>query len=65
MKRNKEFATMTRIIDPRSGKAETFAVRVMARAEGYAMVRRKGAIPFVADEKSLTPAPPPPPPVTA
>ena len=28
-------------------------VRVMARAEGYAMVRFPGAMPFVAPEKDL------------
>lgn len=28
-------------------------VRVMARAEGYAMVRRKGCLPFVVKEKEL------------
>lgn len=28
-------------------------VRVMARAEGYAMVRRKGCAPFVVSEKEL------------
>lgn len=30
-------------------------VRVMARAEGYAMVRFPGAMPFVVSEKELTP----------
>lgn len=30
-------------------------VRVMARAEGYAMVRRPGAMPYVAPEKELEP----------
>lgn len=28
-------------------------VRVMARAEGYAMVRRRGAAPFVVSERDL------------
>lgn len=30
-------------------------VRVMARAEGYAMVRLKGCMPYVAPEKELHP----------
>lgn len=30
-------------------------VRILAIAEGYAMVRRKGCIPFVASVKELTP----------
>lgn len=30
-----------------------YEVRVMARAEGWAMVRRKGCMPFVASEKEL------------
>lgn len=30
-------------------------VRVMARAEGYAMVRLKGSMPFLCAEKDLTP----------
>lgn len=30
-------------------------VRVMARVEGYAMVRHKGAMPFVVSEKELRP----------
>ena len=32
---------------------EVFAVEVMAIAKGYAMVRRKGCMPFVADFKEL------------
>lgn len=48
MKRSKEMAICTR---PGMEPAE---VRVMARAEGYAMVRRKGAAPFVVSEKQLT-----------
>jgi hypothetical protein len=32
-------------------------VRVMARAEGYAMVRLKGNSPFVVPEKELHPIP--------
>jgi hypothetical protein len=31
-------------------------VRVMARAEGYVMVRRKGCAPYVVSERELTPA---------
>jgi hypothetical protein len=31
-------------------------VRVMARAEGYAMVRRKGCLPFAVSEKQLRPS---------
>lgn len=31
-----------------------FEVRIMATAEGYAMVRRKGAMPFVCQEKELS-----------
>lgn len=30
-------------------------VRVMVRAEGYAMVRRRGCAPFVVAEKELQP----------
>jgi hypothetical protein len=33
----------------------TSTVRVMARAEGYAMVRHKGAMPFVVSERDLHP----------
>jgi hypothetical protein len=29
-------------------------VRIMAIAEGYAMVRRKGAMPYICDVKELT-----------
>lgn len=29
-------------------------VRVLASAEGYSMVRRKGAMPFVASDKDLS-----------
>jgi len=32
---------------------EVFSVEVMAIAQGYAMVRRKGCMPFVADFKDL------------
>lgn len=48
--------TPTRIV---KGKWETetthFTVEVMARASGYAMVRRKGCMPFVSSEKDLSP----------
>ncbi len=36
---------------------DAFAVRVMARAEGYAMVRRHGCMPFIVPEKELTTIP--------
>lgn len=36
---------------------ESFMVTVMAVADGYAMVRRKGCMPFVCREKELTPLP--------
>tara|TARA_R110000744_G_scaffold300691_1_gene409826 strand:+ start:52 stop:216 length:165 start_codon:yes stop_codon:yes gene_type:complete len=34
---------------------EAGEVRVMARADGYAMVRRKGCMPFAVSEKDLSP----------
>ncbi len=34
-------------------EVSTFEVRVMAVAENYAMVRRKGAMPFVCNVKDL------------
>lgn len=34
-------------------ETERFEVRVMAVAEGYAMVRRKGCMPYVAPVKEL------------
>ena len=34
---------------------EVSEVRVLARAEGYAMVRFKGCAPFVVQEKELSP----------
>ncbi len=37
---------MLRMPDPKP-------VRIMARAEGYAMVRKKGAAPFIVREKDL------------
>jgi two-component sensor histidine kinase len=36
---------------------ETFEVRVMAIAEGHAMVRRKGAMPFIVRERELSELP--------
>lgn len=33
--------------------ADTFEVRIMSIAEGYAMVRRKSAMPFVCNIKDL------------
>ena len=36
-------------------EGEVSTVRVMARAEGYAMVRHKGCVPFVVSEKDLHP----------
>lgn len=36
-------------------KVERILVRVMVHAEGYAMVRRKGCMPFVCSESDLTP----------
>lgn len=35
-------------------KTAQFEVRIMAVAEGYAMVRRKGAMPFICQEKDLS-----------
>lgn len=37
-------------------ETEQWEVRVMARAEGYALVRRKGGMPFAVREKDLQPA---------
>jgi len=36
-------------------KSKLERVRVMTRSEGYAMVRYKGALPFVVSEKDLAP----------
>ena len=36
----------------------TQEVRVMARAEGYALVRTHGCVPFAVSEKDLSPAAP-------
>jgi len=40
----------TKKVDPRH-------VEVLARAQGYAMVRRKGCAPYIASEKDLLPLP--------
>ena len=60
MKRSKETArylnTTWHLVEGRTvTKAELVTVRVMARAEGYAMVRRPGAMPFVVPERDLNP----------
>lgn len=47
-----EFAVLTRH-SGHPGVLEAFTVRVMARGEGYAMVRRKGCAPFIVPEKEL------------
>lgn len=47
-----EFAVMHRH-SGYPGVMEAFTVRVIARGEGYAMVRRKGCAPFIVDEKDL------------
>lgn len=57
-RRSKEQAVYARMfVDAKDGKFVSRiaqeAVRVMARAEGYAMVRRKGCAPFVVSEKEL------------
>ena len=55
----KSFAVLTRPPHTYQGRVlkagEVFQVRVMARAEGWAMVRRKGAAPFVVEERLLSP----------
>jgi hypothetical protein len=48
----REFAILSGYI---LGQPTTSEVRVLARVEGYAMVRRKGCMPFVVVEKKLTP----------
>jgi hypothetical protein len=58
MGRKKEMAIYNRWrVDIEGGrfveKIERCEVRVMARAEGYAMVRRPGCIPFAVREKDL------------
>ncbi len=55
----REFALLQR--PPRSymGRVleagEVFRVRIMARAEGWALVRRKGSMPFAVEERFLSP----------
>ena len=58
-KRRQEWAVYSRKMSvPKGGQWEsqvvTSIIRVMSRAEGYAMVRRKGCIPFVVRESELT-----------
>lgn len=53
----REFAILTRCI-PGHLCDTVSEVRVMARAEGYAMVRHKGAVPFAVPEEKLSPIPP-------
>jgi hypothetical protein len=60
MGRKKEMAIYNRSrVDIEGGKfvekIERCAVRVMVRAEGYAMVRRPGCIPFTVREEELAP----------
>lgn len=55
--RRGDFAMLTRKTGWLGKETETFEVRVMARAEGYAMVRRKGFMPFVCCEAQLSPSP--------
>lgn len=56
----KEYAICTRkqVMDDEKGwpgiKEVSFQVRILAEAEGYAMVRRRGAMPFVCDCKQLS-----------
>ena len=35
---------------------EVLRVRIMARAEGWALVRRNGCVPFAVEERLLSPA---------
>lgn len=54
----KEFALLRRTHPTLKGgkvvdETQEFQVEVMARAKGYAMVRRPGAMPFVEREKDL------------
>ncbi len=65
MKRSTEMAIYNRsgfVFRPSDGEvmAETRPeqVRVMARAEGYALVRTHGCVPFAVSEKDLSPAAP-------
>jgi hypothetical protein len=60
--RKKEMAIHTRhVADIEHGRfvrrTRPELVRVMARAEGYAMVRLSGCVPFVVSEKDLASAP--------
>jgi hypothetical protein len=62
MARSKEMATYDRVFTViKNGRfareARPEVVRVMVRAEGYAMVRLKGCAPFVVPEKELRPIP--------
>lgn len=55
----KQLATLSRKVpELKEGKivqkAEEFEVEVMAVVSGYAMVRRKGCVPFVESAKHLT-----------
>lgn len=56
-RRSQERATLTRTTGWLGKESESFEVRVLARAEGYAMVRRKGGAPFVCSESELTSPP--------
>ena len=53
--KKKELAVLTRKTGWQGGETETFEVEVMVRNGAYAMVRRKGCMPFVAPNKDLTP----------
>lgn len=60
MKRSKETAVYARSVPVISNGRISYVtrpqeVRVMVRAEGYAMVRAKGCAPFVVSEKDLAP----------
>jgi hypothetical protein len=50
----KEFAM---VVQGEGGRQTTTEVRVMARAERYAMVRFKGCMPFVVHDSQLKPIP--------
>ena len=49
----KEYATLSRFKTMFPQKGDTFVVRIMAEAEGYAMVRRLGCVPFICEIKQL------------
>lgn len=60
MKRSKEAAIYQRmdramVVGKWVRTVEPIPVRVLARAEGYAMVRLPGAMPFVVSEHDLRP----------